>query len=386
MSFRRKFPQAKHVSSNQSRISYSKDVFKIHALLNTYLRFHGLATAGKCEMSCKNLVLFAISTIFIVINEISRLYYMIHILVQLFFSKNKRSESVLTVLVILDYLLRILFFTKRNKLADVTRRMKKLYSAIIPQINSRCAINLTLMLIINDICSLFAISYIFIQPNSSFIIEHANNFVFRYLSASISKVLIYFSIFMDLWGSVIPFIPVYFCCFCFALEQIINKFKKLLQKNSNFYYLNEVYAELLNLTPDINEVFHDMLLLVIIIQLGFVFFHSYNMLTGKTSVEFLLTYRIPMIVITFIRFVIICMFASSVSKAGSELRRNITNVHVKDDDRWEYLRLAIKTNENFVEFKLLDSLVIDRNLILSSVGSIVSYGIIIATFNVNSNN
>lgn len=88
--------------------------------------------------------------------------------------------------------------------------------------------------------------------------------------------------------------------------------------------------------------------------------------------------------IYFIRFAIICLFASSTSKAGLEFKRSVYTHLVQAHERWKSFLLVVKMNESFVEFKLLDSLVIDKNLILAAVGSIVTYGIIITTFNMNS--
>lgn len=108
------------------------------------------------------------------------------------------------------------------------------------------------------------------------------------------------------------------------------------------------------------------------------------MLVDKQASEYLLLYRILNIIVCFIRFLVICIFASCTSKAGSELKRSIYDVEVQNNDRWKYFRLINKINDKFVEFKLLDSLVLDKNLILAAVRSLVTYGIIIATFNINS--
>lgn len=389
MSARRRHTKITYISHNQSRKKSENYLLKIPALLNTYLCFHGLTSAGKFEISCKNLFLYAVSIIFMVINEVNKLYFIQFLSVNLHVSQNKRSRNVLIILLILDYLIRILFFIKRNKLNHIIHRMLKLYSAIVTQMDFKYAVNLTLMLVINDICTISTFYFHFLMPNTSFSFrKQVDNFTFGYLSVPISTTLYYFCIFMEMWGILTPLIPVYFCCFCFALKTIINEFNKRLRKASHidFNFCEEICTKLLNLTSDINAAFHSMLLVAIIFHIGHVFYHSYNWLTSKTSTWFILAYRIPSISIAFIRFLIICIFASSASKAGSELKRTICNVAFRKEDRWKYLRLVIKTNDSFVEFKLLDSLVIDRNLILSSIGGIVTYGIIIATFNVNSNN
>lgn len=191
---------------------------------------------------------------------------------------------------------------------------------------------------------------------------------------------------MEKWGSLTLFIPIYFYCFCFVLKQRINGFKKKVEKERNvdLNSLREICTEISNLTSDINKALHDILLTAFVILLGSVFYHTYSILIEKSMTEYMLLYRISNLVIYFVRFAAICSFASSTSEAGSELKKSIYDFDVKNGDRWKFFRLFIRINEKFVEFKLLDSLVIDKNLILAAMGSLVTYGIIIATFNINS--
>ena len=147
--------------------------------------------------------------------------------------------------------------------------------------------------------------------------------------------------------------------------------------------MNQICAEITNVTTGINEAFHDVTVLAFLIFLARVFYNTYNIFVDKSMTGMEILYRILKIILCLVRFAAVCIFASSASKAGSEFKRIMYDLDVKTDERGKLLTLLMKINDQFVEFKLLDSLKLDKNLIFAAFGSLVTYGIIIATFNVN---
>lgn len=264
----------------------------------------------------------------------------------------------------------------------------KICSMLIPHTALQYKNKLILVLFINDIyiivkTFLWLVANDYIPVNNG----HEHNITSEYKSSLSSLNVVHiFSVFLEKWGILTPFISVYFCCFCFTLKHTIKGYKKRFEKQQNVHVnsLDEICTEISNLTYYINEVFHDILILVFVILLVNVFYHTYGILVNYSTTEVLLFYRIFNIVFCSIQFVAICMFSSSASKAGLEFKRMIYNLKFKTHERWTYFQLVTKINCNFVEFKLLDNLAIDKNLILATVGSLITYGIIIATFNINS--
>lgn len=358
---------------------------KIPTLLNIYLCLHGLACAVRFKWTCKNLILFFASTLFMVINEVNKLYRIFARFVDKDYSLRKRNENLLTIIMILECLLRILFFLKRDKLNLILHRMVKIFYAVAPHKISKYRYILILMLIINDIYIIATALSFYLSMDPPHIFPYlGNNFTYGYISAPTSTPLFYLSVFLQIWGFANPFIPIYFCFICSVFMQIIHGFKNKLQKvkDTDYNSLDQICTKVLKLTSDINAVFHDILLVEFIILLGSVLKNTYSILLEESLMEFVLVERISNTVVYFIRFVMICVFASTASKAGLELKNSILSYVAKSHERWKSLLLVIKINESFVEFKLLDSLVLDKNLVLAAVGSIVTYGIIIATFNV----
>lgn len=359
-------------------------LLKIFNLLTMYLSLHGLAYPVKFNWKCRNLVLFTVSTTFIIINEINIVYYIFERITS---SQNERKDVVFTALLSLEFFLRILFFLTRKKLSYLNHRIRKAYSNVNSQTILKHRTILIFVLLINDIYILFIILAWFstLKPPQIFCYL-GDNYTYGYIKAPESTLLYYVSVSLRMWSYVSPFIVIYFCCFCSALKQTINGLIQKFQKGEymDITYLDRICTEISNLISDISEGLHDILLLVFIILLGNVFYHTYSIFVEKSMTEFMLFYRILNIIICFFRFVAICTFSSSVSKAGSELKRIIYNLKFKINDRWMYFRLIAKINDKFVEFKLLDNIKLDKSLILASVGTMVTYGIIIATFNTNS--
>lgn len=265
--------------------------------------------------------------------------------------------------------------------------MVKLYSVICPPKTSKYIITLIIVFIMNDIYTVCTFYTFYISLNSDeFPTYLANQTINKYTETIKFEPINTCSFFMDFWGVIAPFIPIYYCCFCLILKITLHGFKYKLQKVSNidFDTLDQTCVEIINLTSDINESFHDILLLVFIMLFLNIFNNVYTILIQSSSTGIALVYRIWNTLIHFTRFVIICLFASSTSKAGFELKRSIYNHVSETSERWKCFLLVKKISESFVEFKFLDSLVLDKNFILASIGSIVTYGIIIATFNINS--
>lgn len=368
-----------------SILSTTHSSFQIQTLLNFYISLHGFAYAVKFKWKLKNIFFIVFSTLFIIINDINKLYLIAY---QIIFWKRTRRHYSRTLLLILEYLLRILYFLKRKKFKYLNWHIDKICSMLIPHNTLQYKNKLILVLLINDIYIIVK-TFLWLVANDYIPIMngHDNNITSEYKSSlsSLNNVYI-FSIFLEKWGTLTPFISVYFCCFCFTLKHTINGYKKKLEKQQKVGVnsLDKICTEISNLTYYIYEVFHDFLILVFIILLVNVFYHTYIILVNYSMTEILLYYRIFNIVFYFIQFVAICMCSSSASKAGFEFKRMIYNHKFKTHERWTYFQLVTKINDNFVEFKLLDSLAIDKNLILATVGSLITYGIIIATFNINS--
>lgn len=76
-----------------------------------------------------------------------------------------------------------------------------------------------------------------------------------------------------------------------------------------------------------------------------------------------------------------CLFSSSVTNAAVGLEDVMLSQSVGRNREIQFL---LKVKGRFLGFTLLDSLVIDKSLILSATGSLLTYCLMVATFNANS--
>lgn len=360
-----------------------KSIREITLIFNIYLCFHGFTRIRKSLISSKKVFLLAFSAMFMIIIEINRLYSLLSRFEYILGSKNaKRDAIVITIIMVLEYLLQAIFFFKRKELKQLTQCMANVYPAVASNRIFRFKRNVILALLANDIYTILMV-FVFI---SAFSFPQNNNEVYGFLQPPLSRPVFYISLVMDVWAKPTPFIIIYFCCFCFAFKKIILGLKEKFSKMDfmKFDNMDQAYNDILTLNSKFNKIFHNMLLVVFVILSGRLFCSTYYLVFIKPFMTSHIIYALLNIFNYFSRLILICTFASSVSKAASEFRNFMHDIPVKERESWKYLRLIIKMNENFVGFKLLDSVILDKSLIVVTTGSLITYGIMIATFNVSS--
>lgn len=366
-----------------------KLIEEMMSLLDTYLCLHGLVCNINFKCTFKNFILFCSSKLFIILNVINHIFCLFLRCLCIIQYKKSQSDSIISItILIMEFFLLILFLSKRGELKYLTHYMAKIHSCVDTRSLLKIKRVILFMLVINDVYNMIIIFSYFSDNKFCQLYKHlGGNFIFvtSYLRSSL---ILYGTMFLELWGYVTPSIPVYFCCFCYAYKNIILELKESISKEAivNVDAISEAYKSVLILNATINKAFHTMLLITFMILSGKLLHHTYDIILNIyfiTSINVM--YRLLNIVFSFARFLMICIPASSVSIAASELRNSIHDLPIKNCDRWKYFRLTMKMNETFVGFKILDSVTIDKSLVIVLLGSLISYGVMIATFNVNTN-
>lgn len=364
-----------------------KSIGELMSLLDIYLCLHGLACIIKFKWTLRNFILFCGLKLFIIINVINHIFCLILRCLCIILSRRSQKDSIIsTSILILEFFLLVLFLSKRAEFRYLSRYLARIHPIVATGTVLKIKRVILLMLFFNDVNSMLVIFTFF--TNNEFCQQFKDlggDFIFPVSYFKSSRIL-QVTLFLEMWGYATPCIPVYFCCFCCAFKNIILEVK---EKNSkellvNVGVINEEYKRILILNTAINKAFHNMLLITFMILSGKLLYYTYNVIfniyfiTGMNAIH-----RILNIVFYFVRFLMICISASSVSTAASELRNSIHDLQIENCDRWQYFRLTMKMNDNFVGFKLLDSVALDKSLIIVLLGSLISYGVMIATFNVN---
>lgn len=279
--------------------------------------------------------------------------------------------------------LRISMCIKRKKFNKMIQRLSTIYTTTVISHKVRIKYKLLIILLIVDLGrSFMTMFYFFMQIPAFWGKDYVNMFSLSFVANS--SMIYYTSIFIRNYSILSPSIILYFCCFVFIVEKILLDVRKKMHSTRpvNTEILYEAYEEISNFVSELNDVFTSMLLISFTVLLQWVFVETYPLVFNKmnSSTElyicfFTLTYN-------FIFFVIPCLFASSLSKSASDVKQDLYNLPF-DVSKTNRLPFVLNVQNKFVGITLLDDIVIGKSLILTAVGTLVTYGIMIATFKAN---
>lgn len=355
------------------------------APLMGFFWLHGFSFSIKFKQTCKHIFLLVISILLFIIFEGNSFYAMASHFSIMHNGKTDLENCVLGFILVFEEMLRISLYMTGRKHTFLTNRLLKLYSRVTSKKLTKFKYASFFILLFNDILNVNVMVTIFSEHGFSDMFTYlGNNHKYGYIPAPYSTAVFYASVFIGDWCAMTYFIPIYFCSICFILKKILHELtNKVLRRNiSCLATVQHVYYKVGELISAVNQTLHISLLITFVVLLGKVFFACYKVIFKN---ENRIMYRITPI-LSFARFVFMCLFASSVSNAASNFKDALYNVSFRKNVKWNNMEFFNKVNTDFIGFKLLDSLIIDKNLIMSSLGSLLTYGILIATFDINSKN
>lgn len=80
-----------------------------------------------------------------------------------------------------------------------------------------------------------------------------------------------------------------------------------------------------------------------------------------------------------VNFILICYFSASVSKRYDVMKRTVHRILLEDNKPVMLILASMINKESPIRFTVLDSIVVDKNLALCTFGTLLTYGIMIAT-------
>jgi hypothetical protein len=193
--------------------------------------------------------------------------------------------------------------------------------------------------------------------------------------------LYYTGHFCTLWKNNGYCIAFYYGFICFVLK---DTFKNLMEMSlinrMRSDILVKIYNETVDITKNVNEIFHAMIFVTVVETLIRVFKEAYSIIFMGTGILWTRSIRVTF---DYSRILVICFSASMVTNAALEAKYEIRKMMT---------RLPFESRETFTMLydffpglTILDSIVIDRSFVLTVSGILVTYGILIATFNNGSN-
>lgn len=351
---------------------------------------HGIGFIPKCNEWENNLTLSVMSVVFIVISEgftFINLQYQLAVMYRSGISKEQLSALIITIW---KMLLRSLLYCQNEKLNALSLKLSKICNKCNVMITSKFQIILSLLLIFHDLVSLSSILLLFYSLGQI----SSSVFQSRYFGAippPYSAIISYASMFSFLWNDASMTVVGYFCCICYFLKKCFTEIKKkhryINSKSNNSDKIFQDYAEIANFVHRTNSKLHTFLLIYVCITVTTLFREMYWLLFSTTSFHSV-TFDISCIikvVYTFSVYTALCTLSSGVKESAADIRNEAQALLMNSNDL-NILKYANKVFDQSLEFALLNSIVIDKNLILSTIGTSMTYGILIATFNLNISN
>lgn len=275
--------------------------------------------------------------------------------------KNIEKEFIIvTIVFLLEFYLRFLAYKNRTKFKEVNRRLISVYNKISESNILKLKWKIMANLFLNDFISIVPVIYSISVSNFSFA---SSNTLY------ISLRLLYN------WNVMTVIIPAHFGCYCFILSKILGDVKKqLVQKDNKIpHHFYSIYDEINDLVVFMNEQLHSMLLISFTLLFVWMFFHVYVVIFSQVYVE--KEIRVLMSLVLFFRVILMCSLSSSVTKSSTEVKDLVFRIPCK------VTPFILNIQNKVCTFTLLDSIVIGKSLVVTFIGSLLTYGMLIITFN-----
>lgn len=361
---RNKFSRTRVIETKMN--GFTTDLEKSLSLVNVYFWIHLIGFDRRFQWKLKYKMKIIISFALLGMVETHNLYrvYIQFQSIYTFEGQKQNNKLLMIVSQMSEIILRIILYLKRNKLFAVNRQLVSLSK----KINAGQILNLKFNLLILFFANDFLIIMPLVMGRITKQIRQSNFNAKKFISA-----------FAFNWIMVTPIFPIIFCSYCIFLIQIGKTLKKELcsKTNVNISHFFYVYDEIISLITELNEIFQNTLFITLSAMLWWIFYDSY-LLTFPTPKSFIASLDLICYTSTiFIRFILVCYTSALVTKSIYEVKDLLFSYPNNET------HMMLKIQNKFVGFTLLDSIVIGKNLILVSISTLVTYGILIATCTTN---
>lgn len=329
------------------------------SLMNVYLWIHGVGFTEIFSWKKKSLLNWTFSIFLLFLFDGLTLYGVANN----FKNGLERKDIFFSLLVLSQLLIRFQMSFKRIKMQSIYQLIVDLYARISRRKQLNLKIKLLTVLILYDslMIGVIYIIYKIFYP----------------------RIPLYQKIY-DLpfmWGSVSSAMSIYFCILCYILTELLKEFKNLCtERPYDIKYHFHAFTEITTLIEMVNSSFHNLILTLLVSSWWWLFHELYRLVFTYNLFDVEVTFRLLESFLNAMRFGSVCFFASSMKNTASKIKEVVYELQIKATD-WESQRLAWKLRDTDISFKFFNSIPIDANLVISSMQSFMTYGILIATFN-----
>lgn len=362
------------MKSKKSRISINKkicvqpqrgssydDLEDSISLMNAYLWMHGVGFTETFSWEKKPFLNWTFSIFLLMLFDVPTFYG----IGSNFKNKLERKNIVFSLLVLSQFLIRFQIYFKRIQMQCTFRKILDIYARISKRKQLKLKREMLMILILNDsvMAVLIYILYTTFYPRMSF-------------SGRIFELPF-------MWGTVSSVISIFISVICYILTQLLKEFRNLCIENPrDIKYLFHTFSEITKIIATVNSSFHNLILTLLVSSWWWLFHELFHLVFMDTRSSIEIIFRLLESFLNVLRFGSVCLFASSMKNTASKIKEILYDLPIKVTD-WESQRLAWKLRDTDISFKFFNTIPIDANLVISSMQSFMTYGILIATFNLN---
>lgn len=365
-------------TGDEQSVPIKRDIFQISFIFtlqgcSSKIRFNKCSTCLKSVLSLvvDVLLVYLVTIPWVKIETLSEL--------------SLKKEATGSCLLISNIAFRIWYHIHGKILISISRKVQKLKIWIANDRKSSNKRNITLIFILICLLSLSSVPFNTMETCGN---ENEKRRLLNYFYLPQDNLLVTYIFlacldFYTVWFiTALPCVfTIYFCFICSEMKQVLRNFIEASRKDEAFF-AEDIFLKYNALSRTFRKTNKQIQLplFIIYIQILMCLFSGlYVTLFNAEAMEGFAVQIALFILCNSVNFILICIFSGTVSRSYDVMKRTVHRI-ILEEDNPAMLILASMINEaSPIRFTVLDSIVIDKNLALCAFGTLLTYGIMIAT-------
>lgn len=192
-------------------------------------------------------------------------------------------------------------------------------------------------------------------------------------------ICIQITFFCVMWRKTAPCAAIYLYSICYILKSTLNRIHEL--GTYNYPRINLLimsYNKIADVAKKLNDILQFMLISTLAISLISLFHEAFNLTIEDRFVYII--YRISKFLLSNFTFIGTCLSPSFVLTSSKNTRKVLQKLK-NGQRRSKNRQYNLDIDDDYLGFVIFDSIAIDKSFILSSFGVLLTYGVMIGTFN-----
>lgn len=297
-----------------------------------------------------------------------------------------KKEATALCMIMSNLAFRIWYHKHGKTLISLSRKVQKLRIFIDNERKNSSKNNITLIFILSSLLSLSTVPFNTMATVENDEYEKRKLLSYFYLPQDNLIISYVFIGCLDLyivWFIIaLPFVfTIYFYFISSEMREVLRTFTEVCRKDEAFFEKEIVlkYDALSKTFKKTSKLIQQPLFIICIQILMCLFSGLYITLFSAEVLEGFVPQIALCLLGNSVNFILICYFSASVSKRYYVMKRTVHRILLEDNTPVMLILASMINKESPIRFTVLDSIVVDKNLALCTFGTLLTYGIMIAT-------